>query len=67
MIYRLNLAPVIVLFLSIFCIVPLWPATTVYTYFRFLQVLFRDVRVIEHVFCHAGVLVCRFVVTVADF
>jgi len=42
-------------------------ATTVCIYFRFRQVLFRYVRVIEHVFCYAGVLVCLFVVTVADF
>jgi len=40
---------------------------TVCIYFRFHQVLFRCVRIIEHVFCHAGVLVCLFVVTVADF
>ena len=67
MIYQLNLAPVIILFLSIFCIVPLWPATRVCTYFRFLQVLFRYIGVIAHVFCHADVLVCLFVVTVAKF
>ena len=42
-------------------------ATTVCIYFRFRQVLFRYVRVIAHVFCPAGVLVCLFVVTVADF
>jgi len=42
-------------------------AVTVCIYFRFRQVLFRYVRVIAYVFCHAGVLVCLFVVTVADF
>jgi len=47
--------------------VPLWPATTVCTYFRFLQVLFRYIGVIAHVFCHADVLVCLFVVNVANF
>jgi len=67
MIYQLNLPPVIILSLSIFCIVPLWPATTVCTYFRFLQVLFRYIGVIAHVFCHADVLVCLFVVNVANF
>jgi len=59
--------PVIILSLSIFCIVPLWPATTVCTYFRFRQVLFRYIGVIAHVFCHADVLVCLFVVNVANF
>jgi len=43
--------------------VPLWRATTISTYFRFLQVLFRSIDVIAYVFCHAGVLVCLFVVT----
>ena len=33
----------------------------------FLQVLFRYIGVIAYVFCHAGVLVCLFVVNVADF
>ena len=42
---------------------PLWRATTISTYFRFLQVLFRSIDVIAYVFCHAGVLVCLFVVT----
>ena len=46
---------------------PLWPATIVCTYFRFLQVLFRYIGVIAHVFCHTGVLVCLFVVNVAKF
>ena len=40
---------------------------TVCTYFRFRQILFGYVSVIAYVFCHAGVLVCLFVVTVADF
>ena len=33
----------------------------------FLQVLFRYIGVIAYVFCQAGVLVCLFVVNVADF
>ena len=67
MIYQLNLLPVLTLSLPIFWIVPLWLVMTVSIYFRFRHVLFRCVRIIEHVFCHAGVLVCLFVVTVADF
>jgi len=62
-----TLPSVIILSLSICCIVPLWSATTVCTYFRFLQVLFRSIGVIAHVFCPADVLVCWFVVTVANF
>jgi len=62
-----TLPRVIILSLSICCIVPLWPATTVCTYFRFLQVLFCSIGVITHVFCPADVLVCLFVVTVANF
>jgi len=67
MIYQLNFVPSYHLIPVHFCIVPLWPATTVCTYFRFLQLLFRYVDVIAHVFCHADVLVCRFVVNVANF
>jgi len=37
------------------------------TYFLFRPILLRSVRVIAHVFCCAGMLVCLFVVTVADF
>ena len=62
-----TLSPVITLSLPIFWLVPLWMATTVCIYFRFRQVLFRYVRVIAYVFCHAGVLVCLFVVNVANF
>ena len=62
MIYRLNLAPVIVLFLSISCIVPFWTVTSVCVFFLLRLVLFRYIGVIAHVFCHAGVLVCLFVV-----
>ena len=62
-----TLFPIITLSLSIIWLVPLWMAVTVCIYFRFRQVLFRYVRVIAYVFCHAGVLVCLFVVIVADF
>ena len=62
-----TLSPVVTLSLPIFWIVPLWMATTVCIYFLFRLVLFRYVRVIAHVFCPAGVLVCLFIVTVADF
>jgi len=44
-----------------------WTATTFFIYFLFRSVLFRYVRVSAYVFCHAGVLVCLFVVNVADF
>jgi len=66
-IYRLNLAPVIVLFLSISCIVPFWTVTSVCVSFLLRLVLFRYIGVIAHVFCHADVSVCLFVVTVANF
>ena len=46
---------------------PLWLATTFYSYFLFLQVLFRYIGVIAYVFCHTGVLVRLFVVNVANF
>jgi len=62
-----TLSPVITLSLPIFWIVPVWMATTVYISFLFRLVLFRYVRVMAYVFCHTGVLVCLFVVTVADF
>jgi len=65
---RLNFAPPVITFsLFVSWIVPVWTATTVCTYFRFLQVLFGYIGVIAYVFCHAGVLVCLFVVNVADF
>ena len=67
MIYRLNLAPVIVLFLSISCIVPFWTVTSVCVFFLLRLVLFRYIGVTAYVFCHAGVLFCLFVVTVANF
>jgi len=35
--------------------------------FPVLQLLFRSIGVIAHVFCPADVLVCWFVVTVANF
>ena len=62
-IYMMDLSPVITLFLSMSCRVPLWRAATISTYVRFLQVFFRSIDVIAYVFCHAGVLVCLFVVT----
>jgi len=64
---RLNLAPVITLSLFIFGMMTFWTATTFFIYSLFRLVLFRYVRVIAYVFCHAGVLVCLFVVNVADF
>jgi len=67
LIYKIELCPSYPLSLFIFCIVPLWTATTFCIYFLFLRVLFRYISVIAYVFCHAGVLVCWFVVHVADF
>ena len=65
---RLKFAhPVITFSLFVSWIVPLWTATTICTYFRFLQVLFHYIGVITYVFSHAGVLVCLFVVNVANF
>jgi len=64
---RWNLAPVITLSLFIFGMMTFWTAATFFIYFLFRPVLFRYVRVIAYVFCHAGVLVCLFVVNVADF
>jgi len=62
----LNFAPINALSLFVSCIVPLWIATSFCVSFLFRLVLFRYVGVIAHVFCRAGVLVCLFVVTVAD-
>jgi len=42
-------------------------ASMVCYFVLFRQVLFRYGTVIAYVFCHAGVLVCLFVVKVADF
>jgi len=61
------LASVIALSLFIFGMMIFWTATSFYVSFLFRPVLFRYVRVIAYVFCRAGVLVCLFVVTVADF
>jgi len=63
---QLNFAPINALSLFVSCIVPLWTAISFCVSFLFLLVLFRYVGVIAHVFCHADVLVCLFVVTVAD-
>ena len=42
-------------------------ALSLFVYFSCRLVLFRYVGVIAHVFCSADVLVCLFVVTVANF
>ena len=63
----MGFGPVITLSLFIFGLMTCWTATTFFsTYFLFRPILFRYVGVIAHVFCRAGVLVCLFVVTVAD-
>ena len=45
----------------------LWTVTSFSVFFLFRLVLFRYVGVIAHVFCPADVLVCLFVVNVANF
>jgi len=65
---RLTFARSVITFsLFVSWIVPLWPATTFCSYFLFLQVLLCYISVIAYVFCHTGVLVCLFVVNVANF